>query len=167
MYKILAFLIILITTTAFADITTVVPSGDVTVDESGVMTIPATRTFTTPIIVGDSYPTYVSTGTTDQGTKNIVIDGLSYSRYLYSPLAGTAATYTPVITSPPAAGKVRYIELVIGGGTNGSTITWTNVDALGTAFATTVATGKYSHYACMIPESGHAQCKIVSEGGTY
>ena len=123
---------------------------------------------TNPTITGPAYAAYASSGTTDQGTKNINIDGASYSRYLYSPLAGTAAVYTPVITSAPGAGTVRYIELVLGGGTNGvTTITWTNVDAIGTAFATSVAATKYSHYACMIPTSGHAQCAIIAEGSTY
>ena len=121
-----------------------------------------------PALAGETYAAYASSGTTDQGTENINIDGASYSRYLYSPLAGTAAVYTPVITSAPGAGTVRYIELVLGGGTNGvTTITWTNVDAIGTAFATSVAASKYNHYGCMIPTSGHAQCAIIAEGSTY
>jgi hypothetical protein len=122
---------------------------------------------TNPTITGPSYPAYASSGTTDQGTKNINIDGASYSDYTYSPLAGTAATYTPVITSAPASGNVRYVTLNIGGGTNGTTITWTNVDTMGAAFATTVAASKYNHYACIIPTSGHAKCLETAAGASY
>lgn len=124
--------------------------------------------FTTKVTVPGAVecPKYASSGTTDQGTKNINIDGVSYCSYLYSPLAGTAATYTPVITAAPASGYVKTIKLTIGGGTNGSTITWTNVDAVGTALGTTVTATKYSHYVCEIPTSGHALCGIVAENST-
>ena len=118
-------------------------------------------------ITGNTYPAYASTGTVDQGTKNINIDGLTYTDYTYSPLAGTAGTYTPVITSAPASG-VRYINMHLGGGTNGiTTVTWTNVDAMGPAFATAVPATKYNHYFCIIPSSGHAKCSIIAEASTY
>ena len=118
-------------------------------------------------LTGPAFAAYASSGTTDQGTKNINIDGASYSDYTYSPLAGTAGVYTPVITSAPGAG-VRYINLHLGGGTNGiTTVTWTNVDAMGPALATSVTASKYNHYACIIPTSGHAKCSIIAEASTY
>jgi hypothetical protein len=130
--------------------------------------IATAQTLTNKTFTGETYPTYASTGTTDQGTKNINIDGASYGDYLYSPLAGTAGTYTPVITSAPGSGNVRYITLTLGGGTNGiTTITWTNVDTIGGTMATAVTATKFSHYACKIPASGHAQCAVIGENKDY
>ena len=128
-------------------------------------TLTGTENLTNKTLTGPSYPAYASTGTTDQGTKNINIDGASYSSYYYSPLAGTAATYTPVITSAPGSGNVRFILLKLYGGTNGiTTITWTNVTAIGAALATSVDASKTSVYSCEIPSSGNALCKAVAEG---
>jgi len=151
------------------------PTGDdlvMTVDSPG--TTPANKKvtvnnlFKNRTITGNDYPAYASSGTTDQGTKNINIDGAAYSDYLYSPLAGTAGVYTPVITSAPGSGNVRYITLTIGGGTNGvGTITWTNVDTIGGTMATSVTAGKFSHYACRIPASGNAKCAVVGENKDY
>lgn len=108
---------------------------------------------------GDSSPVISSTAT---GTGNINIDGVSASHYRYSNGA-SAATYTPVITSAPPASTERYVLLTVGGGAGVCTMTWTNVTWLGTAGAAATTTNKKSTYACIIPESGNAQCKIVAE----
>jgi hypothetical protein len=151
---------------AFAAYTDAYVSTPVPLCATGTATTGACTNRTDAIV--ESCPTYASTGTTDQGTKNINIDGASYCDYLYSPLAGTAGVYTPVITAAPGSGKVRFITLTIGGGTNGvGTITWTNVDTIGGTMATSVTATKYSHYACKIPASGHAQCAVIGENKDY
>ena len=68
-----------------------------------------------------------------------------------------------MITSPPASGKERGIILTVGGGAGACTMTWTNVSWIGTAGAAATTTNKYSHYACFIPSSGNAKCKIIAE----
>lgn len=98
---------------------------------------------------------------TDQGNANINIDGVSASDYNYSNGA-SAAAYTYVITSAPAAGKVRYITLTIGGGAGVVTSTWTNISWIGTAGSATTTTNKKSTYSCIIRNSG-SQCAIVAE----
>ena len=109
-------------------------------------------------------PSYATVSGTSQGTGNINIDGASYSDYNYSNGASTA-TYTPVITSAPASGYVRYITLTVGCGSCAGviTMTWTNVSWIGTAGAATTTTNKSSTYACKIPSSGNALCSIVAE----
>jgi hypothetical protein len=110
-------------------------------------------------IQGDAQPVISSAAT---GTGNINIDGVSASHYRYSNGA-SAATYTPVITSAPPAGTERFVLLTVGGGAGVMTMTWTNVTWLGSAGAAATTTNKKSTYACIIPESGNAQCKIVAE----
>ena len=105
--------------------------------------------------------------TTTQGTGNINIDGLSYDDYNVSYVTdGTAATYTPVITSAPSSGQIRYVTITFGSAssTNTTTLTWTNVDAIGSALGTSIAATKRNTYVCIIPASGHAKCAIVAEG---
>jgi hypothetical protein len=97
-----------------------------------------------------------------QGTANINIDGASACDYNYSNGA-SAATYTPVITAPPAANKVRYITITLGGGAGVVTLTATNITWIGTAGAAATTTNKKSTYVCIIPASGNALCKIVAE----
>ena len=118
---------------------------------------------TNPVLTGPNYATYASTST---ATGNINIDGASYNDYWFNNTS-TAATYTPVITSAPAANTVRYVTLHVGGGTGVDTMTWTNVDFMGPAGAAATTTSKYSHYACIIPASGHAKCSIIAEASTY
>ena len=139
--------------------TTVQPSGDVTIADTGIMTIKTSVSLTTPVLTGSIYPSYTSTSTT---TGNINIDGASYTDYNYSNGSSTA-TYTPVITSPPASGNVRYINLTVGGGSGVDTMTWTNVTFMGTSGAAATTTNKKSTYACKIPSSGNAICAIVAE----
>jgi hypothetical protein len=105
---------------------------------------------------------YGTVTATDQGTANINIDGVSYADYNYSNGA-SAATYTPVITSAPASGKIRYITLTLGGGAGVVTLTATHITWIGTAGAAATTTNKKSTYACMIPATGNALCKIVAE----
>ena len=105
---------------------------------------------------------YGTVTSTDTGTGNLNIDGVSYADYNYSNGA-SAATYTPVITSAPASGKIRYITLTLGGGAGVVTLTATNITWIGTAGAAATTTNKKSTYACMIPSSGNALCKIVAE----
>jgi hypothetical protein len=105
---------------------------------------------------------YATVTSASQGTANINIDGVSYTDYNYSNGASTA-TYTPVITAPPASGFVRYITLTIGGGAGVVTLTATNITWIGTAGAAVTTTNKKSTYACIIPESGSARCSIVAE----
>ncbi len=116
-----------------------------------------------PALAGETYATYASTST---ATGNINIDGASYSDYWFNN-TGTAATYTPVITSAPGANTVRYVTLHVGGGSGVDTMTWTNVDFMGTSGAAATTTNEYSHYACIIPASGHAKCAIIAEGSTH
>jgi len=110
-------------------------------------------------IAGASYPSATSTTT---GTGNINIDGASADHYYFSNGASTA-TYTPVITSPPASGYERGIVLTVGGGAGVITMTWINVTWLGTAGAATTTTNKYSSYGCFIRNTGNAICKIIAE----
>jgi hypothetical protein len=111
-------------------------------------------------IFGATYPSYSTTSYTS--TQNINIDGLTYTDYTYGPGTGTAGAYTTVITSGPSSG-VRYITMTLVGGTNGiTTITWTNVTAIGAALATSVTATKKSTYVCVI-EASSARCKAVAE----
>lgn len=110
-------------------------------------------------LIGLSYP--VSTSTTT-ATGNINIDGAAADHYYFNNGTSTA-TYTPVITSPPASGKERYVILTVGGGSGVITMTWTNVSWIGTAGAETTTASKYSHYGCIIPSSGNAKCKVIAE----
>jgi hypothetical protein len=115
-----------------------------------------------PVGTGILSAAYSSSGTTDQGTKNINIDGAAYARYAYGPGTGTAGTYTTVITAGPSSGE-RYIFLDLVGGTNGiGTITWTNVTAIGAALGASVTATKTSSYACIVATST-ARCKVVAE----
>ena len=116
-----------------------------------------------PELSGVSYPSSTSTST---GTGDINIDGVSADHYYFNNGA-SAATYTPVITSPPASGKERAIVLTVGGGAGVITMTWTNVSFLGTAGAATTTTNKYSHYGCFIRNTGNAICKIIAEAVDY
>ena len=109
---------------------------------------------------------YATTSSTTTDTGNVNIDGAAYSDYNYTwETNGTGKTYTPFITSAPASGYVRYVTLVFGSASTTATLTltWTNVDAIGTALGTSVTAGKKSQYACKIPSSGHARCSIVAE----
>ncbi|MDY0282296.1 MAG: hypothetical protein RBR35_17245, partial [Salinivirgaceae bacterium] len=114
---------------------------------------------TTPAITGASYPATASAST---ATGDINIDGVSADHYYFNNGAD-AATYTPVITSAPATGYERGIILTVGGGAGVITMTWTNVSFIGTAGEATTTASKYSHYACFIPSSGNAKCKIIAE----
>jgi len=114
-------------------------------------------------MTGTSYPVSVSTTT---ATGNINIDGVSADHYYFNNGA-TAATYTPVITSPPASGFERAIILTVGGGVGVDTMTWTNVSFIGTAGAAATTASKYSHYGCIIPSSGNAKCVIIAEASDY
>ncbi len=105
---------------------------------------------------------YQATASTSTGTGNINIDGVSADHYYFNNGA-SAATYTPVITSPPASGKERGVILTVGGGAGVCTMNWTNVSFIGTAGASATTPNKYSHYACFIPSSGNAKCKIIAE----
>ena len=102
----------------------------------------------------------VSVSTTT-ATGNINIDGVSADHYFFNNGASDA-TYTPVITSPPASGE-RGVILTVGGGAGVITMTWTNVSPIGAALAATTTANKYSHYFCFIPASGNAKCKIIEE----
>ena len=155
----LVALCFLLVGTASADLLTVTPSGDVTMDNSGVFTIKTSVGLTTPSLTGPTYPTYSSTST---ATGNINIDGVSYSDYNFSNGSSTA-TYTPVITAAPGAGNVRFVLLTVGGGSGVCTMTWTNITWMGTAGAAATTTNKKSTYACKIPSSGNALCSIVAE----
>ena len=98
---------------------------------------------------------------TTTGTGNINLDGVSASDYNYSNGSSTA-TYTPVFTSLPSSGYVRYITATFGGGSGVDTMTWTNVNWIGTTGAAATTTNKKSTYACILRSSG-AWCKIVQE----
>jgi len=103
--------------------------------------------------------TYTSAAT---GTGNINIDGASYEVYNFNN-GSSAATYTPVITSPPATGFSRFVLLTVGGGSGVITMTWTNVTFMSTAGAATTTTNKRSTYCCLIPSTGNALCSITGE----
>jgi hypothetical protein len=129
---------------------------------------PLTLTATTPIdlttgVISLQHKLYNGTSTgTPTSTGNINIDGLSYSVYAFNNGSSTA-TYTPVITSPPTSGIVRYITLIVGGGSGVDTLTWTNVTFMGTSGSSTTTTNKQSRYACEIRHTGNALCSIVAE----
>lgn len=116
-------------------------------------------TINTPSVIGATYPVG---GSATTPTGNINIDGVSADHYYFNNGAD-AATYTPVIAAPPASGKERGIILTVGGGAGVITMTWTNVSWIGTAGAAATTINKYSHYACFIPASGNAKCKIIAE----
>jgi len=91
------------------------------------------------------------------------IDGADGTRdYNYSNGA-SAAAYTPVFTSKPAAGKVRGVIATFGGGAGVCTMDWANVTRwIGTTGATTTTTLKRSTYLFMIYNS-EVVGKIVQE----
>jgi hypothetical protein len=113
---------------------------------------------TLPTFIGENYTSIVSTSTS---TGNINLDGVSASNYEYSNGSSTA-TYTPIFTSRPSSGLVRYITLTVGGGSGVDTMTWTNVTWMGTTGASTTTTNKKSSYACII-DSSITRCSIIAE----
>ena len=98
---------------------------------------------------------------TTTATGNINLDGVSASNYEYSN-GSTAATYTPVFTSLPGTGKIRWVTATFGGGSGVCTMTWTNVAWIGTAGAAATTTNKKSTYACRVKSTG-AECVVVAE----
>lgn len=140
--------------------TTHAPDGNSVFDALALKAPVASPTFTGTTTLPDSpsCPTYASTST---ATGNINIDGAAYCDYNFADGA-TAVTYTPVITVPPASGKVRYVTLTLGGGSGVVTITSTNITWMDTA-PTVTTTNKKSTFVCIIPNTGNAICKIVKE----
>jgi len=117
---------------------------------------------TTTVTVANLYPV---AGSTTTATGEINIDGVSADHY-YFHNGATAASYTAVITSPPAAGKERAVILTIGGGAGICTLVATNITWLsGTAPTLITTTNKRLSYACLIPASGNAQCAAI--GGAH
>lgn len=132
-------------------------------DESGtgVAVFGTSPTIATPDIGGPIYDRGINT-TADTG--NVNIDGATQSDLNYTwETNGTGKTYTPVITSAPAANKIRYVTVTFGSASTTATLTltWTNVVQMGT-LATSVTAGKRSTYACMVT-SVDARCAVVAE----
>jgi len=100
---------------------------------------------------------------TSTGTGNILLDGNDGTRdYNYSN-GSSAATYTPIFTTPPASGKVRGIIATFGGGSGVCTMTWTNVTRwIGTTGSGATTTNKRSTYAFFV-YNGEVVGKIVQE----
>jgi hypothetical protein len=110
-------------------------------------------------LVGDYYTSITSAVT---GTGNINLDGTAAADYNYNNGA-SAATYTPVFTTLPSSGKVRYITFTFGGGAGVITKTWTNVNWIGSAGSAVTITNLKDTYACILRSTG-AWCTAVYEG---
>lgn len=102
---------------------------------------------------------------TDQGTGNIDISADTYGYLEYRPF-DVGGTWTPVIGNPPATGTIRRLTLVLGKTTSGVTTTldWTNVNWIGTAGSTTLASNTRNAYDCFIKDNASAICRIIQEG---
>lgn len=136
--------------------------GALTVDAADTITDDASASTTWGQTIAKANGNEISITSTTQGTGNINLDGVSAADYNYSNGA-SAATYTPVFTSLPASGKVRYVTATFGGGAGVDTMTWTNCTWIGTAGAAATITNKKSTYAFLIRSTG-AMCRVVEEG---
>jgi len=123
-------------------------------------------TITTPSVIGATYPVG---GSATTPTGNINIDGVSADHYYFKDTAANA-TYTLVVTSPPAAGEERGVIVTIGGDTTytatlaNSGITWLSGTAP-TVLATT--TSKRLSFFCFVLASGNPLCGPVAGGGLH
>ena len=127
------------------------------IDYQGNITFPYSTSLLLPFAESETSITSTSTG-----TGNINLDGTAASDYNYNNGSGTA-TYTPIFTTLPSSGQVRYITATFGGGSGVDTMTWTNVNWIGATGAAATTTTKKSTYACIIRYSTGAFCKIVQE----
>lgn len=143
--------------------TITIPDAAITVARTDAgQTFTGVNIFTSPELIGEYYD---SITVTNQGTGNILLDGTTAADYNYNNGA-SAATYTPIFSTLPASGKVRYITFAFGGGAGVITKTWTNVTWIGTAGSAVTITNKYDHYACILRYSTGAFCSIVAEAST-